>query len=251
MQDLGDGFVLKEFLPQDITLESLPAMGRLMDALTDGKRKSVTAHICHALQQKNFYISSIFKNGVLVGMACVHCHIARSGGLIAYVDDVVVAPEAQGRGLSRHLMNDLKRQASLWLSQYILLTSNPARVTANNLYQKLGYVLQENTSAFRISVPKRKSPILCFSKSKTPAECAVASTPYVHSIRTLTGRKAFVDPVTFEAIRTEAIPGELLAAAMHLGAEELNVFAPNTFDGTQLTELGFEKRDTNIYLLTL
>ncbi len=249
MRDLGDGFILDRFSRHHVTPENISAMGALIEHLTSGKKRGVTEEdIRRTIAQENFYISAIFQNGLLVGMASIHINRWHLSHRIAYVDDVVVAPATQGRGLSRVLMADLERQARDWSASYIDLTSSPDRVAANSLYQKLGFAPQD-VSSFRIPVPKGKPPIWSFGYSAHSS--ITTGKQIVHSIRTLMGRKAFVDSRSFSNALGEAIPGELLAAAMLFHAEELNVFTPNDFDGTQLTELGFEKRDTNVYRLEL
>ena len=56
-----------------------------------------------------------------------------------FVEAVVVLPEYRGRHIAESLMAELLRQARASGVQKLHLTSNPQRVAANALYQKLGF----------------------------------------------------------------------------------------------------------------
>ncbi len=57
----------------------------------------------------------------------------------AWVEDVIVDKQFRGKGLGKALMNkalDLARERK---ASYVNLTSMPARLAANKLYQKIGF----------------------------------------------------------------------------------------------------------------
>lgn len=61
----------------------------------------------------------------------------------ATIESVVVSSKMRGKGLGRKLMEHLLEEASRMNVDCIHLTSNPKRVAANALYQKMGFVKNE------------------------------------------------------------------------------------------------------------
>jgi len=73
-------------------------------------------------------------------------------GLRARIEDVVVDSRARGRGVGEALTREALRLAAERGARSVDLTSNPARVAANQLYQRMGFELREtNAYRFRIS----------------------------------------------------------------------------------------------------
>ena len=79
-------------------------------------------------------------------------HIVAAGSLcvmhnleftIASVESVVVSSSYRGRGYGKMLVENLINEAKRLGVRSIHLTSNPRRIAANNLYQKLGFVKYE------------------------------------------------------------------------------------------------------------
>jgi ribosomal protein S18 acetylase RimI-like enzyme len=69
-------------------------------------------------------------------------------GLRAYIEDVVVDERARGRRLGEVLTWACLEAARQAGAPYVGLTSNPARVAANRLYQKMGFV-QRQTNVYK------------------------------------------------------------------------------------------------------
>src|SRR3989338_2307998 len=88
----------------------------------------------------------VAKDGAhIVGMAML-CITARIGRRTGQVEDVVVDDSYRGKGLGKELMYkliDLARKEEL---KAIYLTSRPARVAANALYQKIGFDKKETNA---------------------------------------------------------------------------------------------------------
>lgn len=61
----------------------------------------------------------------------------------ATIESVVVSSKMRGKGLGRKLMEHLLVEAARMKVDCIHLTSNPSRVAANALYQKLGFERKE------------------------------------------------------------------------------------------------------------
>lgn len=69
-------------------------------------------------------------------------------GVRAWIEDVVVEPEARGHGVATALVNEALRRAERLGCRTVDLTSRPTRVEANRLYEKLGFERRE-TNVYR------------------------------------------------------------------------------------------------------
>lgn len=64
-------------------------------------------------------------------------------GLRAYIEDVIVDGKARGRRIGEALTWACLEAARQAGAPYVGLTSNPGRVAANRLYQKMGFIRRE------------------------------------------------------------------------------------------------------------
>jgi len=72
-------------------------------------------------------------------------------GTKAWVEDVVVAQVARGKGVGMALMNHALAVAKDAGAKSVDLTSRPSREAANKLYQKLGFTARE-TNVYRLTI---------------------------------------------------------------------------------------------------
>lgn len=72
-------------------------------------------------------------------------------GKRAWIEDVVVEPEARGRGVASALIESALRRAAERGCRTVDLTSRPSRVEANRLYEKLGFE-RRDTNVYRKTV---------------------------------------------------------------------------------------------------
>ena len=102
-----------------------------------------------------------------LGDANVHVYVIRDGGhivatgtlcvkhtlefAIADIESVVVSSRCRGKGFGRELMSAMIDAAKGLGVHHIQLTSNPARVAANRLYQKLGFERYE-TNCYKMKM---------------------------------------------------------------------------------------------------
>ena len=102
-----------------------------------------------------------------LGDANVHVYVIRHGGhivatgtlcikhtlefAIADIESVVVSSRCRGKGFGRELMSAMIDAAKGLGVHHIQLTSNPARVAANRLYQKFGFVRYE-TNCYKMKM---------------------------------------------------------------------------------------------------
>ncbi len=127
---------LVSYTPQD-----LAELDGLMHELSAGSfcdKELLSA----ALGDPNVHVYVIRDEGHIVatGTLCVKHTLEFA---IADIESVVVSFSCRGRGYGRELMSALVEAAKGFKAHHIQLTSNPARVAANRLYQELGFVRYE------------------------------------------------------------------------------------------------------------
>ena len=69
-------------------------------------------------------------------------------GMRAYIEDVVVDEKARGKRIGEALTRACLEQAKAAGASQVMLTSNPGRVAANRLYQRMGFELRK-TNVYR------------------------------------------------------------------------------------------------------
>ena len=72
-------------------------------------------------------------------------------GKKAFIEDVIVDAEARGKGLGEQLLSKAIALAKEKKVKRLELSSRPVRVTANSLYQKMGFKIRE-TNFYRLQL---------------------------------------------------------------------------------------------------
>lgn len=92
----------------------------------------------NALKDANVHVYVIRNDGHIVatGTLCIKHTLEFT---IADIESVVVSSKCRGRGYGKELMTAMIEAAKKMNVHHIQLTSNPARVAANGLYQDLGF----------------------------------------------------------------------------------------------------------------
>ena len=92
----------------------------------------------NALNDANVHVYVIRDDGHIVatGTLCIKHTLEFT---IADIESVVVSSKCRGRGYGKKLMAAMVEVAKKMNVHHIQLTSNPARVAANRLYQELGF----------------------------------------------------------------------------------------------------------------
>lgn len=106
-----------------------------------------------ALDDANVHVYVIRDGGYIVatGTLCVKHTLEFE---IADIESVVVSSQCRGRGYGRELVRHMIDVAKEMKVHHIQLTSNPARVAANRLYQELGFERYE-TNCYKMPVGDR------------------------------------------------------------------------------------------------
>lgn len=124
--------------------------------------------LMHELSTTSFCSKELLRNAL--EDANVHVYVIREGGHIvatgtlcvkhtlefeiADIESVVVSSQCRGRGYGRELVRHMIDVAKEMKVHHIHLTSNPARVAANRLYQELGFERYE-TNCYKMPVGDR------------------------------------------------------------------------------------------------
>lgn len=90
------------------------------------------------LADPNSHLYVAREEGRIVACACL-CIFHQPFSTDATIESVVVSSKMRGKGLGRKLMEHLLEEAARMKVDCIHLTSNPSRIAANALYQKLGF----------------------------------------------------------------------------------------------------------------
>ncbi|RJQ34566.1 GNAT family N-acetyltransferase [Candidatus Parcubacteria bacterium] len=107
-------------------------------------------HLQKVVQYASSELWVATENNKIIGMATLAL-IVKPGGITAQLEDVVVDEAARGKGLGRQLCEKAIERAKSRGAHSIHLTSRPARVAANKLYQKLGFEKKE-TNVYRLKL---------------------------------------------------------------------------------------------------
>ncbi len=126
------------------------ALHHLDTQLSEKKSTITPAQVRRLLAAKQSEVFVLKDGATLCGMATL-VYAEMLDGRAAHVDDVVVDEAYRGRGLATLLMQHLIDRARRQKARFIELTSRPARVAANKLYQKLDFALRE-TNVYRLKL---------------------------------------------------------------------------------------------------
>ena len=125
--------------------------------------------LMHELSATSFCSEGLLK--AALADANVHVYVIRDGGRIVAsgtlcikhtleftvsdIESVVVSARCRGKGYGKALMTAMIGAAKALKVHHIQLTSNPARVAANRLYQALGFEKYE-TNCYKMPIPASK-----------------------------------------------------------------------------------------------
>lgn len=136
----------------EATKETLQDLNVLMHELREGQTVSdgTLPGLKQMLADKNTTLVVAKDGDRIVGVATLYV-IQKIGKRIATVEDVVVASDYRGQGLGEKIIRKLIAIARTKKVTTLGLTSRPARVAGNKLYQKVGFV-QKETNVYRLKL---------------------------------------------------------------------------------------------------
>jgi ribosomal protein S18 acetylase RimI-like enzyme len=133
---------------REVTDEMVAAVNRLLPQLS-GSAPPVTPGALGRLLSWDGTTLLVARAGdEVIGMLTLVTFPLPSG-LRAWIEDVVVDERARGRGAGAALTREAVQLARAAGARTVDLTSRPARLSANRLYERLGFRLRE-TNLYRI-----------------------------------------------------------------------------------------------------
>lgn len=127
------------------------AFKKLIPQLTgDENRFPSVKELQRVIQSEDTMVFVAKENDEILGTTTLALYRLPSG-LKAWIEDVIVDESARGKGVSVALMNHALNAARETGVKKVDLTSQPFRLAANNLYQKLGFELRK-TNVYRLTI---------------------------------------------------------------------------------------------------
>ena len=136
---------LKDFIPAYTN-----AVQKLLEQLTNRPVKLTETTLKEIISQENTHLFFLLADQEIAGMLTVGIYHSPTGGK-AWIEDVVMDEKYRGQGFSKQLVTDAVRFVKEQGIPLIMLTSNPTRIAANKLYQKLGFE-QKQTNVYRMNL---------------------------------------------------------------------------------------------------
>ncbi len=130
------------------TAEYREAICRFLNQLTSRPVTLTETQCRQLLAAENSHLFFLMQDNVIAGMLTVGTYLSPTGGK-AWIEDVVVDEAFRGRGLGRLLVTHAMEFVKSRKIPLLMLTSSPARVAANRLYQTLGFERKE-TNVYRM-----------------------------------------------------------------------------------------------------
>lgn len=135
---------------REATAHALSSVNALLRELSPNSTPLSADSFAATLASDELEVWVAKENEDIIGMATL-VMLRELSGISGEVDDVVVLPSAQGKGIGRALMERIIERAKERGMQELDLTSRPSRVAANALYQKLGFEKRE-TNVYRMKL---------------------------------------------------------------------------------------------------
>jgi ribosomal protein S18 acetylase RimI-like enzyme len=137
-----------------VTLELLQAMQRLVPQLTSQNPPPTPDELEALLRSDSsiLFLARQAEGEEIIGMATLVLYRVPTG-LRGYIEDVVVDAGARGLGIGEALTWACLNHARVAGAPQVGLTSNPGRLAANHLYQRMGFELRE-TNSYRYTFKK-------------------------------------------------------------------------------------------------
>ncbi|MBK5307397.1 MAG: GNAT family N-acetyltransferase [Frankiaceae bacterium] len=123
----------------------------LLTEFSESARRLEISTLAERLLDERTQVLVAENDDVAVGTATICFVTTLTQGVVAHVEDVVVAAASRRQGVGRLLMAAVREEAERRGAAYIDLTSRPARTAANQLYASIGYRLR-TTNAYRLDL---------------------------------------------------------------------------------------------------
>lgn len=135
---------------KEATTNNLKIIQHLLGFLTNNKPTITLNNLDEIIMSPHTHLFFATDDEHVAGMLTL-CLYRSPTGTKAWIEDVVVAKDFQGKGWGKKLVLHAIKFAQAIDANSILLTSNPTRITANKLYQNIGFEMRE-TNVYRIKL---------------------------------------------------------------------------------------------------
>ncbi|MBU0474934.1 MAG: GNAT family N-acetyltransferase [Bacteroidetes bacterium] len=137
--------ILKEIT--EFSQQLLLEINSLLSQLTEHKINFKESNLLSIINSENSILLGAFYGTKLIGILTLIIYQIPTA-FCGRIEDVVVDTKFRGNGIGKMLsLEAIKRGKELNLDK-IFLTSNPNRIVANQLYQKIGFQLGQTNSYF-------------------------------------------------------------------------------------------------------
>jgi len=136
----------------EFTNDYLDAIQQLLQLLTSEPQQFTEHDFRKILACDSSHLFFLFDDDTIAGMATVGIYSTPTGTK-AWIEDVVVDESCRGKGFGRMLTRHAIDFARSQQADLLMLTSNPSRIAANNLYQSMGFE-QRETNVYRMKLGK-------------------------------------------------------------------------------------------------
>jgi GNAT superfamily N-acetyltransferase len=130
--------------------ELVDALAHLLPQLTAKAPKLDKVDVKALLDDPATTLLAARLDGVIVGVLTL-VHYRLLTGMRAWIEDVVVDRHARGLGIAELLTRTALDHAARFGATQVDLTSNPARLAAHRLYERVGFS-PRTTTVFRIEL---------------------------------------------------------------------------------------------------
>lgn len=131
----------------------IPVINELLFQLTSSEAHFTESDLKRIVESPNSRLFFVYLDNAIAGMLTLGSYFSPTGEKY-WIEDVVVDNKFRGKSLGKKLVEhaiDYVRQQG---KGTLMLTSNPARIAANMLYQSVGFQSKE-TNVYRMNVEEK------------------------------------------------------------------------------------------------
>ncbi|MDE3009011.1 MAG: GNAT family N-acetyltransferase [Acidobacteriota bacterium] len=128
---------------REVTAELVEGLNQLLPQLSSSAASLTEREVSRIVRSDATTLFVAHANTKIVGILTL-VTFAIPTGVRAWIEDVVVDANARGLGVGAALTDAALHEAKARSARTVDLTSRPSRAAANELYQKLGFVLRDS-----------------------------------------------------------------------------------------------------------
>ena len=140
---------IKELIEFDVPV--VPAVKRLLDQLVPSPIDFTDEDLRKIVDSSSSHLFLLYSGNEIAGMCTLGTYACPTGTRY-WVEDVVVDAAYRGQSLGRRLIDHAIEYVGQQGESTLMLTSRPARVAANRLYQSVGFQSKQ-TNVYTMDFP--------------------------------------------------------------------------------------------------